>query len=187
MRDVIAQIEALPMPRDEFVGSGVMCLTDIISRPYPAHSVVPSGCRCTYERRLLPGEEQEAVLGEITAACERAGAADTRVQLARTDVTTYTGVRWDQPKWFAPWQLPEEHDLVQKALAGLRGVGQSPALTAYQFCTNAAYSAGDAGIPTIGYGPGREDLAHIVDEYVELEHLTAATAGYRAILESLLG
>ena len=183
---VIAAIEALPMPSHPFVGDGVMCLTDVISTPYPAHSVVPSGCRATYERRLLPGETEGSVLGEIEEACFRAGADDTRIRLAETDVTSYTGVRWAESKWFAPWELPEDAEVVQQALRGLRAAGQDPGLAAYQFCTNAAYSAGHAAIPTIGYGPGAESDAHVVDESLAIDELLAAGRGYRAIAEALL-
>lgn len=187
MRDVIEQIEALSMPTHPFVGHGVMCLTDVISVPYPAHSVVPSGCRATYERRLVPGESLETVRSELLDACARAGAADTTVELARTRYRSYTGVAWDQPKWFAAWELAEDHALVMRALDGLRTVGLSPALRAYQFCTNAAYSAGEAGVPTIGFGPSGEGMAHIIDEYVEVESLAAACRGYAAIAASVLG
>jgi putative selenium metabolism hydrolase len=187
MSAVIEAIEALAMPSHPFVGDGVMCLTDIISMPYPAHSVVPSGCRATYERRLVPGETEGQVLGELEEACRIAGAEDTRIRLATTDVTSYTGVRWAERKWFSPWELPEDAELVQGALAGLRDAGQSPGLRAYQFCTNAAYSAGHASIPTIGYGPGRESDAHVVDESLAIAELLAAGRGYRAIVESLLG
>lgn len=186
MRSVIEQIEALPMPEHPFVGRGVMCLTDVISIPYPAHSVVPSGCQVTYERRLIPGETEEAVLEQLREACARAGAPDTTVQLARTDVTTYTGIRWEEPKWFAPWELPEDHELVQRALAGLRASGLEPALASYQFCTNAAYSAGRAGVPTIGFGPSFEHLAHVTDEHLEIEQLVAAWRGYQALTGAIL-
>lgn len=186
MRRMIEEIEKLPMPEDPFVGRGVMCLTDIISIPHPAQSVVPSGCRATYERRLVPGDERDAVLEELRGACESAGAVDFELDLARTDYTTYTGIRWDHPKWFAPWELDEEHDLVQGALRGLREAGLDPSLRAYQFCTNAAYSAGDAGVPTIGFGPSHEAMAHVVDEYLEVEELLAARRGYRGIVEAVL-
>jgi putative selenium metabolism hydrolase len=186
MARIIEQIEALDMPEHPFVGSGVMCLTDIISVPYPAHSVVPSGCRATYERRLLPGETQDGLVAELEAACARAGAADTDIKLATAEYETYTGVRWSEPKWYAPWELDEDQELVQAALRGLRGAGFEPGMRSYQFCTNAAYSAGVAGVPTIGFGPSREDLAHIVDEYIELDQLTGACRGYLAISEALL-
>ncbi len=187
MRAVIEQIEKLPMPRDPFIGPGVLCLTDIISVPHPAHSVVPSRCRATYERRLVPGETEEQVLAEMRQACQRAGAPDTIVEFALADYTSYTGVRWERPKWFAPWQLPRDHELVERALRGLRAVGLEPSLKAYQFCTNAAYSAGYAEVPTIGFGPGCEEQCHVVDEYLELEQLLDASRGYQAIAQQLLG
>jgi putative selenium metabolism hydrolase len=187
MTRVIEQIERLEMPTHPFVGSGVMCLTDMISVPYPAHSVVPSGCRATYERRLLPGETKDGLMTELEAACARAGAEDTAIRLATAEYETYTGVVWSEPKWYDPWELAEGHELVQGALAGLRSAGLDPKMASYQFCTNGAYSAGTAGVPTIGFGPSRETLAHVVDEYVEISQLIEARRGYTAIAEAVLG
>ena len=186
MERVSAEIQRLEMREHEFLGRGVMCLTDIISIPYPAHSVVPSGCRATWERRLLPGETEEGLMAEMKAACERAGAADTSVELAFTDYRTDTGIEWRQPKWFPPWELEADHPLVTRSLEGLRGIGQTPDLAGYRFCTNAAHSAGVANVATVGYGPSREDLVHIIDEYLEIDQLTAAADGYRAIAQALL-
>lgn len=186
MMAVTAQIEALPRLESPFVGTGVMCLTDIISEPYPAHSVVPSGCRATCERRLLPGETEESVMDLLADACRAAQASDTQIELSRAQLETYTGHSIDEGKWLAPWELPAEHPLVERSLAALRESGLEPRLASYGFCTNGSYSAGQAGIPTVGFGPGKEELAHIVDEYVEVEHLTAAELGYRAIILALL-
>jgi len=186
MAAVAAEIERIPMPEHAFVGPGVMCLTDIISVPYPAHSVVPSGCRATYERRLIPGETRDLVEAEMRAACERAGAPDTLIRLAETDYRTYTGATWNEPKWFAPWELDEDHELVAKSLEGLRKADLDPCTASYQFCTNGAHSAGSAGVPTVGFGPSTEQHAHVVDEYIEIKQLTAARAGYEAISRTLL-
>ncbi len=186
MAAVIREVEMIPMPEDPFVGGGVLCLTDIISRPYPAHSVVPSGCKATYERRLLPGESQESVEATLLQACARADAPDTTIELAMTDFRTYTGVRWQEPKWFPPWRLSEGHELVQQGLHGLRAAGLDPSMRSYQFCTNAAHSAGVAGVPTIGFGPSTEAHAHVVDEFLEVDQLLAARRGYAGILATLL-
>ena len=186
MAAVIGEIERIPMPEHEFVGHGVMCLTDIISVPYPAHSVVPSGCRATYERRLLPGEERDAIEAELLEACARAEAPDTVIRLAETDYRTYAGVRWVEPKWFSPWELDEDHHLVQAGLRGLREAGLDPGMSSYQFCTNGAYSAGVAGVPTIGFGPSTEQHAHVVDEFIEIEQLVGARRGYAGIVAALL-
>ncbi len=186
MMRVIQQIERIEMPHHPFVGHGVMCLTDIISDPHPAHSVVPSGCKVTYERRLIPGDTQESLMASLRGACEAAGAPETDIDLARIEYETYTGVVWDKPKWLAPWELPEEHALVRGAVSALRRAGLSPELTSYQFCTNAAHSAGVEGVPTIGFGPSSERLAHVIDEYVEVDQLTSACRGYAAIATTML-
>ena len=38
----------------------------------------------------------------------------------------------------------------------------------------------------MGFGPSRENLAHTVDEYVEIEQLEKALLGYIGIMEALL-
>jgi acetylornithine deacetylase/succinyl-diaminopimelate desuccinylase-like protein len=186
MFDVAREIERLPLPADDLVGPGVFCLTALISDPYPAHSVIPSACYATWERRLLPGEELEPLLTELVGACARAGAPDTEVRLATTDVTTWTGVVWREPKWYPAWRLDPADHLVSAALDALRAAGMEARPTAYQFCTNAAWSAGVAGIPTLGFGPGTEAQAHVVDESVAVDGLERAAIGYRAIAEAFL-
>ncbi len=186
MTRVIQQIEQLPELTHPFVGQSVHCFTDIISIPYPAHSVVPSGCRATLERRLLPGETQAAVQAELEDACRAAGVSDFAIELAHARLETYTGHHFDVPKWLDPWEIPEESWLVQTALRAVRQVHPRAGLSSYQFCTNAAYSAGVAGVPTIGFGPSQESQAHVVDEYVEVDQLWKALQGYRHICQALL-
>ncbi|HIT90756.1 MAG TPA: YgeY family selenium metabolism-linked hydrolase, partial [Candidatus Merdenecus merdavium] len=47
--------------------------------------------------------------------------------------------------------------------------------------------AGEAGIKTIGFGPSQENLAHTIDEYIELEQLYIGAEGYYGILQSVYG
>lgn len=75
---------------------------------------------------------------------------------------------------------------MQRAVSALRGIGQRPALTKYGFCTNGSYSAGEAGIPTIGYGPGAEDGAHVADERISVVEVDRACEGYAAIARAVL-
>ncbi|HVS62125.1 MAG TPA: YgeY family selenium metabolism-linked hydrolase [Thermoanaerobaculia bacterium] len=186
MFDVAREIEALPLPEDDFVGAALFCLTALISDPYPAHSVIPSACHATWERRLLPDETREALFAELRDACRRAGAPDTEIVLAETDVTTWTGVVWREPKWYPAWRLDPDDRWVAGARAALRSSGLEPRLVAYQFCTNAAWSAGVAGVPTLGFGPGQEAQAHVIDEWVSVDEVERAATGYRAIAQTLL-
>jgi acetylornithine deacetylase/succinyl-diaminopimelate desuccinylase-like protein len=41
-------------------------------------------------------------------------------------------------------------------------------------------------VPTIGFGPGREEDAHVIEEQVAIAALLAAERGYRGIIEAVL-
>lgn len=62
----------------------------------------------------------------------------------------------------------------------------SSPLSHYSFCTNANHFCAEAGIPTIGYGPSEESLAHTVDEYISTAQLSLALDGYLSLLDHLL-
>ena len=59
-----------------------------------------------------------------------------------------------------------------------------PKITNYSFCTNGSHYAGEAGIKTIGFGPSKENIAHTIDEYIEIEQLEKACKGYYVIMDS---
>jgi putative selenium metabolism hydrolase len=183
MMAAVQAIETLHMPSDPDVGSALLALTDIISDPHPAYSVIPSRCRVTYDRRLLPGETITSVLDMLRVL---PALAQVQTAIAAGEHRAYTGALLRSDKFFPAWKLPTEHAFVQRALAGLRAAGQQPKLGAYQFCTNAAYSAGIAGVPTLGYGPSTESQAHVVDEYIELSELERAAHGYAALVATIL-
>lgn len=191
MNELTRAIDRLPTSDHPVLGKGILVLTDILSTPYPGASVVPSGCRVTYDRRLLVGETPESVLAplkEAVALLEREipnFKAD--VSYALGEATCYTGVAISGERFFPGWLFEPEEPFVVSALAGLKAAGLTPELSHYSFCTNGSHYAGEAGIPTLGYGPSRENLAHTIDEHVEIEQLTKATLGYKSLVDALLG
>jgi len=185
MTRVTRLIESLPVKTDALVGQTVFALTDIISDPYPACSMIPSRCRVTYDRRLIAGESPSDVLDAITGSPELQDIS-LRAEIATAEYRTYTGEILRGTKFLPAWAFPETDSFVQACLHGLRAAGLDPKTGAYRFCTNAAYSAGVAGVQTVGFGPGREEDAHVVDEGLELDALRAAERGYRGIVETAL-
>jgi acetylornithine deacetylase/succinyl-diaminopimelate desuccinylase-like protein len=183
---VIEGVEGIGLPEHPLMGPAILALTEISSAPFPANSVIPSICRATYDRRLLPGETEEDVLRAITGLPEAAGAQLSAV-IGEGEYTTYTGRVLRYGKFFPAWEFPEDDWFVLRAMGGLRASGLSPEMRAYRFCTNAAYSAGVAGVPTVGFGPAAETDAHRVDERLKLEALEAAARGYQGIIEGTLG
>lgn len=184
MLRLVQAIAGQPAPVDPFLGPGSMVLTDIISEPYPGHSVIPYRCHVTYDRRLLPGESQAGLLAALESLPDLHGIEYTAT-LAPLEQTTYTGKVFRGEKFYPAWLLPETHPFVQAALQGLRSVGLSPRLGAYRFCTNAAYSAGVAGLPTVGFGIGREEDAHTVDESIAVADLLTAAQGYLGMIRAV--
>lgn len=185
MLQVITAIESLFIPVDPLVGPAIWALTDMISQPYPGHSVIPSLCKATYDRRLLPGETPDSVLSQLTELPALQG-IDLRAKIGSGEYTAYTGATLQAEKFFPAWVLPENDWFVQRAMQGLHKAGLQPTLGAYRFCTNAAYSAGVAGVPTIGFGPAREGDAHMINERLRLADLFAAARGYAGVIEAVL-
>jgi acetylornithine deacetylase/succinyl-diaminopimelate desuccinylase-like protein len=189
MLQVIAAVEALALPSDPFIGPAILALTDIISDPYPGHSVIPSICRATYDRRLLPGETPATVLDAIVGLLPGSPQFDgvtLRAEIGVGHYTAYTGATLVCSKFFPAWLYREDDPFVAAALGGLHAAGIPAATSAYRFCTNAAYSAGLAGVPTIGFGPATEADAHVVDERLAVADLLAAARGYQSIVEAVL-
>lgn len=186
MMKVIEQVEKIKLNEHPSLGPAILALTDIISEPYPGYSVIPSRCKATYDRRLLTGETMEDVLGAITSLPELKDIPFNAV-IAQGEHHAYTGATLTCTKFFPAWELDAKHPFVQSALVGLQKSGLAPQLSAYRFCTNAAYSVGTAGVPTIGFGPGKEADAHVVDERLSLDELEKVASGYMGIVQAVLG
>ena len=191
MMKLIEKIKTLPMTHQDKLGYGILELTDIKSLPYPGASVVPDYCRATYDRRLLVGETMEGVLKPIQDCIDELKKEDpeleAKVSYAIGKEKCWTGEEIKGERFFPGWLYDEKEEYIQKAYSGLKAIGQNPIITYYNFCTNGSHYAGEAKIHTIGYGPSKENLAHVIDEYVEVEQIEKVTEGYYAILEAYLG
>lgn len=189
MMTVIEEIRKIVPNEHPILGKGILELTDIISTPYPGASVVPSLCRATFDRRTLVGEDEAVILGQIEEAIARAEARipelKARTYLAEGSELCWTGKTISAKRYFPAWLIDEQNPLVQKALAGLRASGIEAPVSHFAFCTNGSHFCGEAGIPTIGYGPSLESLAHTRDEYIEIDQLVRACHGFYSILAQL--
>ena len=191
MMKLIEKIKILPMTHQDKLGYGILELTDIKSLPYPGASVVPDYCRTTYDRRLLVGETMEGVLKPIQDCINELKKEDSefeaKVSYAVGKETCWTGEEIQGKRFFPGWLYDEKENYIQEAYSALKNIGQNPKITYYNFCTNGSHYAGEAKIHTIGYGPSKENLAHVIDEYVEIEQIENIAEGYYAILKAYLG
>lgn len=190
MMKLLAALEEYKPSHQENLGVAIQELTDIISYPYPGASVVPQKCVATLDRRLLVGDTPESVLAPIRAVIDRLAAEDpqfsAQAYLREERRVCYTGETIEATRFFPAWRYGEDEDFVVNCFEALQELGDDPILTHYSFCTNGSHYAGEAHIPTVGYGPSPESLAHTIDEYVLVSQLTRAAEGYGALIGALL-
>ena len=190
MAKVIEAIRTLEPTHHPVLGDGILELTDIKSAPYPGASVVPEYCRATYDRRLLVGETKESVLEPIQKLMDQLMAEDpqlkVKVSYAVGEELCYTGNHIQGERFFPGWLYDENEEFVQDVKKELESMGYTPSITQYNFCTNGSHYAGEAGIKTFGLGPSQENLAHTVNEYIEIDQLTKVTDCYYGVMKALL-
>lgn len=189
MMAVIEEIRKIVPNEHPLLGRGILELTDIVSAPYPGASVVPAACRATFDRRTLVGEDEAVILGQVEEAIARAQEKHPEIKarcyLATGTEACWTGDTISAKRYFPAWVVDESSELVVKARRGLEAAGIDAPLSHFSFCTNGSHFCGEAGIPTIGYGPSLESLAHVRDEYIEISQLTKACRGFASILAEL--
>lgn len=190
MCKVIEAIRTLQPTEHPFLGKGILELTDVKSSPYPGASVVPEYCKATYDRRLLVGETKESVLQPIQELLDQLMMEDpeikAKVSYAYGREKCHTGESIEGERFFPGWFFDENETYIQDVLKQLREDGYTPEITRYNFCTNGSHYAGEAGIQTLGIGPSVESLAHVVDEYCEIDQLCGVAGCYYDIMKALL-
>ena len=190
MAKVIEAIRTLAPTHHPVLGNGILELTDIKSAPYPGASVVPEYCRATYDRRLLVGETKETVLAPLKALLARMMEEDpelkVKVSYAVGQEKCHTGHEINGERFFPGWLYDEKEAFVQDVASRLKEMGYMPSITQYNFCTNGSHYAGEAGIRTFGLGPSQENLAHTLNEYIEIDQLAKVTDCYYGVMQAWL-
>ncbi len=185
MNRALNALSKLDLKRDDLLGSAILVPTDIVSYPYPGMSIIPERVTLTFDRRTLPGETRESILSEINGLLKNEG-IDAEAKIAFGETETYNLSKLSSYRFFPAWKESEDSDIVKRAKAGLDSLGLFKGYSHYGFCTNGS-SYGKYSIPLIGYGPGKEEYAHIYNEFIELESLKSATEGMVGIIRGLLG
>jgi acetylornithine deacetylase len=126
-------------------------------------STYPDQCLLRIERRTLPGESTDTVLGEFEVACARARRREPSLDVRMTHVLTQ-----------APSDVAEDHPLVQALGLALAAAGEPRRVAGVSAWTDAAL-LNAAGIPAICFGPGDMARAHADEEWVELDQVERAT------------
>jgi succinyl-diaminopimelate desuccinylase len=139
-------------------------------------NIIPERCSFFIDRRMMPGETSQSVLGEIEEVLQKcpSGGISSEVRI------THEG--WD------PYAIDPGSPWVKGLCETVEEVtGQFPQIKGKAGCTDASHLYHQGRIPSVCFGPGLEDLAHKANERVALEKVVQAAKVYALSAVKLLG
>lgn len=173
------------LAEDPFLGPGTLAVTEISSSA-SSRNAIPDRCTLILDRRLTLGENETKALSEVQRVIAREG-VDATVDVAERRTSSYTGYECRTREFYPPWVLKADHPLVDAAVRAVQAqLRRRPEITRWSFSTEGVYTAAEAGIPTVGLGPGREATSHTADEHVRVADVYAATEIYAQLTSRLL-
>ena len=162
---------------DEFLGKGSVTISEIISGS-PSLCAVSDYARIHLDRRLTWGETKESAVAEIE---ELIKGMNAKVEVLDYLEKAYTGLEYGMEKYYPTWKMSEDSEIVQTGVRSFKNLfNKDIKIDKWTFSTNGIMTNGVYGIPTIGFGPGNEVLAHAPNEKVAIDDLVVASAFYAA-------
>ncbi len=148
------------------------------------------------ERRILRGESLGDVIEQVRAraavSAQTTGRVGVEVEVAEESQELYTGVKRQTRRLASPWTTDPFGPLPRRAYQALGAAECSRRTGEWTLSRMGMGTAGstlvnDFQIPTIGYGPGEEELAHARNEHVAVEKVRETVFGTAAMAQSLIG
>ena len=187
MANIITAVRELDrrLRTDPFLGKATIAVTDVSARTASLNAV-PDQFTIYLDRRIIFGEAKEATVAQIRGLIPDYLQDEIRVEELYYDTPSYTGFVFPVDKYYPAWALDENHPLVDAGQRALQALwGETPPTGKWNFSTNGTYWAGKAEIPSIGFGPGDEEFAHMIDEHIRLDDVVRAAEFY-ALFPGLL-
>jgi succinyl-diaminopimelate desuccinylase len=171
--DIVGALRALPLRGEHpFLGKPTATPYQFACRPVAPHTV-PEHVRIVVDRRLLPGDDPDEAVAEMSRHLER---WSSEVKL-RPDVS------------MLPAEVDVDEPVVEALLDALRAEGH-PAETFWSQNTFDAGYACSKGIPTPMFGPGKRRFSGtglIGDDMISIEECVAAARVLTRALKTLCG
>lgn len=181
--EAVKRVRQIAPVEDALLGRSVMEPIQIISGPFPSASTIPYACQVVFDRRMVRGETKESVLNLHRDALS--GINGCSIDFEEVSFLSYTGKTIKNLDFHPAWAMDPDSQWVQLGLAGMKAAGIPAVHYGTPYCTNGSSSAGERGIPTILFGPGSVLLAHVTDEYADVDELVRSVYGYMEIAKSL--
>ncbi|MEW6196357.1 MAG: YgeY family selenium metabolism-linked hydrolase [Bacteroidota bacterium] len=178
MMPIVAGIEKLDkkLKPKQPLGKGSITVSNVISRA-PSMCSVSDYCQIHLDRRMTIGENKNSVVKELKEIIKK-HKSDAKISIPNVEGISWKGTQFSQEAYFPTWIYDEKHPLVDVAMKTSKSATGKAKSGVWSFSTNGVATAGHFGIPTIGFAPGKEELAHSSKEEILLNDLLKATKFY---------
>lgn len=179
LMDLVAREATLPAPHPA-LGACTLTFTHIRSFPDATHTVQGT-CEITIDRRLLPGEDPDAVFAAIERIAKKAEAVPDPASRKTFRIEVKKG-----PYMYAHLVDPEDEIVRRISDASLAVLGYRPE-TEYGLSAFDQGYLGHLGIRCANYGPSEEQFAHTDNDMASIDRTVDAAKVYAYLAANYLG
>ncbi len=129
--------------------------------------VVPDLCEVRLNYRYSQGQDPSLLKEEIKQLI-------SKLQKQRPNVRAEVEILTDA----LGMETSSDHTIVKSLKKALKLIGKQSKIVGSGFWTDASILSNKGGIPSVLFGPGKEEVAHSVNEYVDIEQLCIASQAY---------
>jgi acetylornithine deacetylase len=170
-----------PDKQHPLCSTGEVNVTTIAGGDFYAN--VPESCRATLDICYVPGEEDAAGYGGRVKA-------ELEDQLARLQ-RGWLAEHPPQLRWlvdFPPAEISADEPVVRELVDSVTAsVGRRPRILGLDTWDDTVSLIREANMPSVSFGPGSNDQAHAIDEFVDVEQLEACARAMEAFARSWCG
>ena len=183
MAEIIQRVEQTNLELMKQGGRRGTLVLSRISSESVSLNAVPSACEVYLDRRMVLDETEETIRVEMENIIAGKNATWEIGTLRRT---TWTGEELTYEPVHLAWEISLDHDLTKAFIAACTETfGRYPEkYDFWDFSTNAVATV-NLGVPTIGFGPGENKLAHMRNEKCEISQIVDACAVYTRVINKL--
>ena len=183
MAEIIQRVEKTNVELMKKDGPRGTLVMSRISSTSASLNAVPSECEVYLDRRMVPGETEDAIKKEMDQIIKGKNATWEVGTLYRK---SWTGMDIKYEPFHLAWKIDLHHELTRTCIASYHeNFGSDPAeYDFWDFSTNAVTPV-SMGIPTIGFGPGEYKLAHMYNEHCKVNQIIDACSFYTRIIHKI--